>query len=137
MTTLDDCKIIQFPAMKRPNGKLTAVHGNKEVPFEIRRVYYLYDLPGGESRRGSHAHLELEQLLVCIMGSIDVVLHDGKEKKKTTLHRANQGLLLPKMIWRDLGNFSSGAICLVLASQPYDEKDYIRDYDEFLKRKAR
>ncbi len=132
MSTIQDCKIIEFPWVSRPQGKLTAVHGKKEVPFEIQRVYYLYDLPAGESR-GAHAHHKLQQLLICIMGSIDVTLDDGNAKKSITLNRAHQGLTIPRLIWRDLGNFSSGAISLVLASLPYNESDYIRDYGEFLR----
>ena len=131
MSTIGDCRVIQFPWVTRPEGKLTAVHGNKEIPFDIQRIYYPYDLPAGESR-GAHAHRVLEQLLVCIMGSIDVTLDDGRDKKTITLDRAHKGLLLPRMIWRELGNFSSGAVCLVLASLPYDEVDYIRDYNQFL-----
>ena len=135
MTKIGDCRIIQFPWVTRPEGKLTAVHGNEEIPFDIKRIYYLYDLPGGESR-GAHTHYELEQLLVCIMGSIDVILDDGRNKKTVTLNRAHQGLLLPRLIWRELANFSSGAVCLVLASLPYDEADYLRDYSEFLRKKG-
>ncbi len=127
--------MIQFPWITRPEGKLTAVHGRSEVPFEIQRVFYLYDLPAGESR-GVHAHRELKQLLVCIMGSTDVTLDDGRKKKSLTLNRAHQGLIMPNMIWGGLRNFSSGAVCLILASSPYDEADYIRDYSEFLQNKG-
>ena len=130
MTTIDDCKLIDLPKISARQGNITPVEGNKDIPFDIERVYYLYDVPGGESR-GGHAHKELQQLIVSVMGSFDVVLNDGQKKKTVTLNRAYYGLYVSKMIWRELENFSSGGICLVLASMPYDEDDYIRDYDEF------
>ncbi len=130
MTTVDDCELIDLPKISARQGSITPVEGNKDIPFDIERVYYLYDVPGGESR-GGHAHKELQQLIVSVMGSFDVVLNDGQKKKTVTLNRAYYGLYVPKMIWRELENFSSGGICLVLASMPYGEDDYIRDYDEF------
>ena len=131
MSALDDCRVIDLRRIARREGQITPVEGGRDVPFDIARVYYLYDIPGGESR-GGHAHRELQQLVVSVMGSFDVLLDDGRRKKVVTLNRAYQGLLLPRLIWRDLLNFSSGAVCLVLASLPYDEADYIRDYHEFL-----
>jgi hypothetical protein len=130
-TTVADCRVVQLPRIARLEGQLTAVEGGREVPFEIARAYYLYDIPGGETR-GGHAHLALEQLIVSVMGSFDVLLDDGDRKRIITLNRAYEGLLMPRMIWRELLNFSSGAVCLVLASLPYDEADYVRDYSQFL-----
>jgi len=100
------------------------------VPFDIKRVYYLYDVPGG-AERGGHAHKELQQLIVAMSGSFDVVLDDGIMKKRVHLNRSYQGLYLPRMIWRELDNFSSGSVCMVLASQKYNENDYIRKYADF------
>ncbi len=134
MTTVDDCKLIDLPKITARQGNITPVEGAKDIPFDIARVYYLYDVPGSESR-GGHAHKELQQLIVSVMGSFDVVLDDGQKKKTVTLNRAYYGLYVPKMIWRELENFSSGGICLVLASMPYSEADYIRDYNLFLKKK--
>ena len=136
MTTVDDCKLIDLPKITTRQGNITAVEGAKDIPFDIARVYYLYDVPGGESR-GGHAHKELQQLIVSVMGSFDVVLDGGQKKKTVTLNRAYYGLYVPRMIWRELENFSSGGICLVLASIPYDENDYIRDYDIFLREKQK
>jgi len=134
MTIVDDCKLIDLPKITARQGNITPVEGAKDIPFDIARVYYLYDVPGGESR-GGHAHKELQQLIVSVMGSFDVVLDDGQKKKTVILNRAYHGLYVPKMIWRELENFSSGGICLVLASMPYGEDDYIRDYNLFLKEK--
>jgi dTDP-4-dehydrorhamnose 3,5-epimerase-like enzyme len=112
-------------------GNLTVVENGKTIPFDVKRVYYLYDIPGGESR-GAHAHRELKQLVIAASGSFDVVLDDGNVKRTVTLNRPYQGLLIVPGIWRELINFSSGAVCLVLASLIYDEKDYIRDYNIFI-----
>lgn len=120
----------------RPNGNITVVENGITVPFDTRRVYYIYDVPGGEAR-GGHAHKHLYQLIVAAGGSFDVVLDDGNIKRTVTLNRPYYGLLLVPGIWRELNNFSSGAVCLVLASQPYDENDYIRDFNEFLKYKSK
>ena len=130
-TTVADCRVVPLPRIARREGQITPVEGGREVPFEIARAYYLYDIPGGETR-GGHAHLALEQLIVSVMGSFDVLLDDGERKRIITLNRAYQGLLMPRMIWRELLNFSSGAVCLVLASLPYEEADYVRDYSHFL-----
>jgi hypothetical protein len=136
-TTVDQCRLLELPRVSSPGGSLTALEGGVDVPFAIERVYYLYDVPGGEER-GGHAHRELRQLIVAVMGSFDLVLDDGETRRTVRLDRAYHGLLMPPMIWRELRNFSSGAICLVLASHPYDESDYLRDYDAFvaLKRAA-
>ena len=136
MTTINDCRQIDLPKMSERKGALTPIYGQEHVPFEISRVYYLYDVPGGESR-GGHAHQELQQLLVSIMGAFDVVLDDGQRRKTIRLERAYYGLYIPQMIWRELINFSSGGICLVLTSLPYSEQDYIRGYDDYLVCKRR
>jgi len=128
---VDACRIIQLPKITDPRGNLTFVEGSNHVPFDIKRVYYLYDVPGGESR-GGHAHKDLEQFVIAMSGSFDVVVDDGKRKRTFTLNRSYYGLYMPRLIWRELVNFSSGAVCTVLASQPYVESDYLRDYDAFL-----
>ncbi len=127
---LDSCKIIELPKISDARGNLTFIEGQKHIPFEIIRVYYLYDVPGGESR-GGHAHKKLEQLIIAASGSFDVILDDGLERKKFSLTRSYYGLYMPSMIWRELENFSSGSVCLVLASDIYKEDDYIRDYNYF------
>lgn len=129
--TLNDCKLIQLPKIADPRGNLTFIEGGRHVPFQIQRVYYLYDTPGG-AERGGHAHKGLHQLIVAMSGSYDVVLDDGKEKKRFHLNRSYYGLYVCPMIWRELDNFSSGAVCLVLASNLYDESDYYRDYKDYL-----
>jgi len=129
-----DCTIIEMDKHHSEKGNLTVVENSKTIPFDVKRVYYLYDIPGGESR-GAHAHKELKQLVIAASGSFDVVLDDGNVKRTITLNRPYQGLLIVPGIWRELINFSSGAVCLVLASHKYDEKDYIRDYSNFLKYK--
>lgn len=131
-TTVQDCNIIELPKIHNVAGNITPINGNKDLPFEIKRVYYLYDVPGGEVR-GGHAHSLLMQLIVAASGSFDVVLNDGKQKRSYRLNRPDRGLLMVPGIWRELINFSSGSICLVLASHLYDEKDYVRDYNEFLR----
>lgn len=136
MITIDDCRLIDLPCIGDRNGNITPIYGGQHVPFEIARVYYLYDVPGGAAR-GGHAHKELQQLIVSVMGAFDVILDDGQRKKTVRLDRAYYGLYMPRMIWRELENFSSGAICLVLASIPYDENDYIRDHDIFLREKQK
>ena len=128
---LDECKVIDFPVVHDHRGNLTFVEGQVHIPFEIERVYYLYDVPGG-AKRGGHAHKELEQVIVAMSGSFDVVLNDGDEEKRVHLNRSYKGLYVPTMIWRELDNFSSGSVCMVLASNRFTEEDYLRDYQEYL-----
>ena len=131
-TNVNDCSIIEFSKHHHANGNLSVVQDDDPIPFGINRVYYIYDIPGGESR-GGHAHRQLRQLLVALSGSFDVVLDDGKRTRRVTLNRPYQGLIIVPGIWRVLDNFSSGAVCLCIASECYDEKDYIREYDDFKK----
>jgi len=131
MTTVDDCRIVEFPRIIDERGNLSFAQNLDQVPFEIKRVYWLYDVPGGESR-GSHAHRQLEQLIVAAGGSFTVTLDDGRNRKTFFLNRPYQGLYVPAGIWRDLYDFSSGSVCMVMASAPYVEDDYLREYDEFL-----
>ncbi len=133
-TTIDDCQLIKLDRFYDVRGSLTPVYNQVHIPFDIARTYYLYDVPGGMNR-GGHAHKQLQQLIVCVMGAFDVVLDDGTQQKTVRLERAYYGLYIPSMIWRELIHFSSGAICLVLASLPYDEHEYLRHYTTFLKRK--
>lgn len=128
--TVFDCSIVHFPKIQNRAGNITPIQNNIESPFAIKRVYYLYDVPGGESR-GAHAHKELEQLIIAASGSFDVTIDDGVNKKTFSLNRPYFGLHLKPGMWRELSNFSSGSICLVLASLLYAESDYIRDYEEF------
>ncbi len=129
---VEDCKIIELDKHHSDRkGNLTVVENGVTLPFDVKRVYYLYDVPGGESR-GSHAHRELEQLIVAASGSFTVVMDDGINKRKFFLNRPYQGLYVKPGLWRDLEDFSSGAVCMVLASEVYKKKDYIRDYQEFL-----
>jgi dTDP-4-dehydrorhamnose 3,5-epimerase-like enzyme len=129
--SLDLAKIIDLPKISDPRGNLTFVEGSRHVPFDLKRVYYLYDVPGGETRAG-HAHKQLEAFMIAVSGSFEVILDDGTERKSFFLNRSYYGLYIPKMVWRELENFSSGSVCLVLASENYDESDYYRDYDQFL-----
>jgi len=129
--TVNDCKIIELPKISDPRGNLTFIEGESHVPFEIRRVYYLYDVPGG-AERGGHAHKALHQLIIAMSGSFDVLLDDGKAKKRIHLNRSYYGLYVCPMMWRELDNFSSGSVCMVLASNLYDESDYFRKYESFL-----
>lgn len=129
-TTVFDCNILQLPRVFNPAGNITAVNNNKEIPFNIERVYYLFDVPGGEAR-GGHAHKNLQQLIVAASGSFDIIIDDGNVKRTFHLSRPYTGLYMPAGLWRELDNFSSGSICLVLASIQYDEADYIRDYQKF------
>jgi len=128
---LDDCKIINLPRITDPRGNLTFVEGGNHIPYDIARAYYLYDVPGG-AERGGHAHKKLEEFIVAMSGSFDILLDDGKEKRRFHLNRSYMGLYIPPMIWRDLSNFSSGSVCMVLASHRYDESDYFRNYDDYL-----
>ena len=127
---LEDCRIIDLPKITDVRGNLTFIEGDNHVPFDIKRVYYLYDVPGG-SDRGEHAHKGLHQFIIAMSGSFDVHLDDGKSKQKFQMNRSYRGLYVCPMMWRYLDNFSSGAVCMVLASGPYDVHDYIRDYAEF------
>lgn len=126
-----DCSIVHFPKIHNRAGNITPLQNGIEVPFDVKRVYYLYDIPGGESR-GAHAHKELQQFIIAASGSFDVTIEDGKNKKTIHLSKPYYGLHLFPGMWRDLSNFSSGAICLVLASELYTETDYIRDFNEFI-----
>lgn len=127
---LSDCRRIDLPKITDTRGNLTFVEGGNHIPFDIKRVYYLYDVPGG-SDRGEHAHKNLHQFVICMSGSFDILLNDGKDEQRFHLNRSYYGLYICPMMWRNLDNFSSGAVCMVLASHVYDEDDYIRDLDEF------
>lgn len=127
-----DCAIIELPNINNRSGNITAIQNKEEIPFDIKRIFYLYDIPGGESR-GAHAHKECHQFLVAASGSFEVQLDDGKVKKTVMLNQPYRGLHVPPGIWASEVNFSSGAICLVLASHIYDENDYLRDYVKFKK----
>jgi len=129
---LNDCKIIELPKITDPRGNLTFVEGGIHIPFDIKRAYYLYDVPGG-SDRGAHGHKNLHQFVIAMSGSFDIVLDDGDRLRRFHLNRSYYGLYVCPMMWRTLDNFSSGGVCMVLASEYYDEKDYIRDYEEFIK----
>jgi hypothetical protein len=132
MSSLHQCRIIELPKVADPRGNLTFIEGNSQIPFDIKRVYYLYDVPGG-AERGGHAHKDLSQLIIAMSGSFDVILDDGENKKRIHLNRSYQGLFVCPMIWRELDNFSSGSVCLVLASNTYSEDDYFRNKQEFMK----
>lgn len=129
--TVFDCSIIELPRIQNRSGNITAIENKIEIPFDAKRIFYLYDIPGGESR-GAHAHKECHQFLVAASGSFEVQLDDGKVKKTVMLNQPYKGLHIPPGIWASEVNFSSGAICLVIASHKYDENDYLRDYDEYL-----
>jgi hypothetical protein len=124
--------MVDLPKITDPRGNLTFIEAGRHIPFQIQRVYYLYDTPGG-AERGGHAHKGLHQLIIAMSGSFDAVLDDGKERRRFHLCRSYYGLYVCPMIWRELDNFSSGSVCMVLASNFYDEADYYRDYEEFLK----
>ena len=130
MSTIQDCKILSIPKIEDPRGNLSVIENNV-IPFEIKRVYYLYDVPSG-AERGGHSHKEQQEFLVALSGSFDVILNDGNLQKKVTLNKPFQGLLITNEIWRELKNFSSGAVCLVIASDVFSEEDYIRELDDFL-----
>lgn len=133
---IDKCVVVDLPKIKNRAGNITPLNGGVDLPFDIKRVYYLYDVPGGEER-GGHGHIELEQYIVAASGSFDVVLFDGEKEKVITLNRPNKALHIVPGLWRELNNFSSGSVCLVLASHVYSEKDYIRDKEEFIQLKQR
>jgi dTDP-4-dehydrorhamnose 3,5-epimerase-like enzyme len=133
---VQDCKIIELPKVSDPRGNLTFIEGDRNIPFTIKRAYWIYDVPGGEIR-GGHSYRNLRELIVAVSGSFDVVVNDGRDRKVFSLNRSYFGLYVPNMIWRDLENFSTNSLCFILASEVYSEADYIRDYGEFmaLKRK--
>lgn len=129
--SMEQCKILSLPKISDPRGNLTFVESGQHIPFDIQRVYYLYDVPGG-AERGGHAHKALHQFIIAMSGSFDVVLDDGGQKKRFHLNRSYSGLYVCPMIWRELDNFSSGSVCMVLASNRYDEADYYRSHGEYL-----
>jgi dTDP-4-dehydrorhamnose 3,5-epimerase-like enzyme len=128
---IEQCRIIELPKISDPRGNLTFVEANRHIPFDIKRVYYLYDVPGGSERAG-HGHKQLQQLFIAMSGSFDLLIDDGHEKKKYHMNRSYYGLYVCPMIWRDLDNFSSGSVCMVFASDYYDESDYYREYQDFI-----
>ena len=130
MNTIEDLQLIEIPKICDNRGNLSVIEGNT-IPFEFKRVYYLYDIPSG-AERGGHSHKDLKQFLIALSGSFDVILNDGSNQTKITLNKPNFGLLIPTGIWRELENFSSGSVCLVLASEKFSEDDYIRDFDDFV-----
>ncbi len=129
--SLADCKLITLPKIDDPRGNLTFIESGGHIPFEIKRAFYIYDVPAGQTR-GAHAHKQLQQFLICLSGSFDVMLDDGKDKSVVHLNRPWLGLYIPPMIWDSEGNFDAGSVCLVLASIHYDESDYYREYQGFL-----
>lgn len=135
-STIYDVSLIELPKNHSDAGNITAINNGEEIPFDINRVYYLYDIPGGISR-GGHGHKELRQLIIAASGSFDITIDDGRVKRTFTLNQPYKGLFLPSGLWRELSNFSSGSICMVMASDEYDEGDYIRDYNEFLRFKGK
>lgn len=135
-TTIDDCRIIELPRHDDPRGNLTFVEEERHIPFAIRRVFYIYDIPTGVSR-GAHAHRTLQQFLVCMAGSFDVALDDGHAQRNVHLNRPWKGLYLPPLIWAAEINFDPGSVCLVMTSAAYDDADYVRDRDEYMRLKAR
>lgn len=130
-SSIRDCKIFDLPRIYYREGNLTPIEGSVDIPFDIKRSFYIYDIPGGENR-GAHAHIECEQFVVCILGSFDVAIDDGYSRDTIHLNRSYKGLYIPPMIWASEINFSSGSICLVFASDTYKESDYFRDYTKFL-----
>jgi dTDP-4-dehydrorhamnose 3,5-epimerase-like enzyme len=127
---IDNCKIINFPKITDYRGNLSFIEENRQIPFEIKRIYYLYDVPSGATR-GGHAHKELEQIVIALSGSFDVILDDGNVRRSFFLNRPHYGLYIPPGIWRELENFSSNSVALSLVSKVYDEADYVRDYETF------
>lgn len=128
---LDKCKVLDFPKIQDNRGNLTFIEAGRHVPFDFKRAYFLYDVPGG-STRGGHAHKELHQIVIAMSGSFDIELSDGVNKKRFHLNRSYFGLYIPPMVWREMDNFSSGSVALVLASDFYSEEDYFRDFQEYL-----
>ena len=134
MSTIQNCKIVFIPKIVDPRGNLSVIE-NDVIPFKIKRVYYLYDVPSG-AERGGHSHIEQQEFLIALSGSFDVILNDGNLQKTVTLNKPFEGLLITNGIWRELKNFSSGAVCLVIASNVFEEEDYIREFKEFLESKS-
>lgn len=130
--SLDDCYVQDLPVIHDPRGNLTFIEGGRHLPFDIKRVYYLYDVPGGSTRAG-HGHKTLQQMVIAMSGSFDIELDDGRSKRKYHLNRSHYGLYICPMIWRDIDNFSSGSVCMVLASDYFQEEDYFRRYEDFLR----
>ena len=133
MSTLQNCKLLSIPKIEDPRGNLSVIENNV-IPFEIKRVYYLYDVPSG-AERGGHSHIQQKEFLIALSGSFDVILNDGQNQNVVTLNKPFQGLLISNGIWRELKNFSSGAVCLVIASDVFSEADYIREFHDFLESK--
>ena len=129
--TLDECRLVDLPKINDARGNLTFIEGGRHLPFEVRRIFYLYDVPGGSTRAG-HALKQCHQFIISLSGSFDVILDDGTEKRRFHLNRSYYGLYVAPGVWRELENFSSNSVCLVLASEPYREDDYFRDYDRYL-----
>lgn len=136
VSSVFDCSLISFDKNHEIKGNLTSVSNGNQIPFDVKRIYYLYDVPGGLSR-GGHAHIKLQQLVVALSGSFDITLDDGSAKRTFQLSRPNIGLLMPSGLWRELNNFSSGSICMVLSSEMYEESDYIRSYADFINFKSK
>jgi hypothetical protein len=128
---LTGCRVVELPRISDPRGNLTMIESNAQIPFAMERVYYLYDVPGGEMR-GGHAHRQLEQLVIAASGSFEVLVDDGVHRERFFLNRSYFGLYIPRLVWRELDDFSSGSVCLVIASRPYEEEDYFRSYEEFV-----
>ena len=131
MVDLSECKIIKIKKIRDTRGTLSVLEGNEDIPFDIKRIYYLYDLPTGTAR-GGHAHYSTIQLLICVRGSFSVIIDNGYEKKSIFLHKPNEGLIIPAGIWCELDNFSPNSIVLSVVSTPFSESDYVRDYDKFI-----
>jgi hypothetical protein len=134
--TVTDCGIIDLPRINDPRGNLTFIEGTRHIPFTIRRTYWIYDVPGGEIR-GGHSYRTLQELIIAVSGSFDVVVDDGSNKRVFSLNRSYYGLYVPNLIWRDLENFSTNSLCLILASDIYSESDHVRDYGQFLAMKGK
>ncbi|WP_264559160.1 sugar 3,4-ketoisomerase [Flavobacterium sp. N2270] len=134
MRNISDCKLLKIPKIEDPRGNLSVIE-NDVIPYPIKRVYYLYDVPSA-AERGGHSHIEQQEFLIALSGSFDVILNDGNDQKKITLNKPFEGLLISNGIWRELKNFSSGSVCLVIASDVFKEEDYIRDFEIFLKKES-
>lgn len=129
--SINNCQIIRLPKIEEPRGNLSFIEGDNHIPFAIARTYWIYDVPGGQERTG-HAYCKLEEFIVAISGSFDVMVDDGRESQVFSLNRSYYGLYVPNLIWRSLGNFSTNSLGMILASRHYEEEDYLRDYDNFL-----